>query len=81
MVQFLLIEKRNDGTIVKNLKVKTYQNYTMIKQMFNFMDSVSLNKGFILTNVLGAFILHSEGSQSVVLSIERAYSKLFVVLL
>lgn len=76
MVQFLLIEKRNDGTIVNKSEVKTYQTYTMIKQMFNF-----LNQGYILTNVLGAFILHSECSQSVVLSIERAYSKLFVVLL
>lgn len=58
MVQFLLIEKRNDGTIVNKSEVKTYQNYTMIKQMFNFMDSVSLNQGFILTNVLGVFQLH-----------------------
>lgn len=81
MVQFLLIEKRNDGTIVNKSEVKMYQKYTMIKQMFNFMDSVSLNQGFILTNVLGAFILHSECPQSVVLSIERACSKLFVVLL
>lgn len=49
--------------------------------MFKFMDSILLNQGFILTNVLGAFILHSECFQSVVLSIERAYSKLVVVLL
>lgn len=43
-------------------------------KMFNFIDSIYLNTGFLFTQVLGAFTLHWKGYHSDVLSIKRIFT-------